>query len=103
MIRVVAQGTFDLLHPGHLHYLEEAASMGDELRVIVARGDNVTHKPEPVVPDAQRREMVAALDPVDVADAGIDCEVERASAREPDSESVLSTGSIIERVCRRRC
>jgi FAD synthetase len=141
MRRVVAQGTFDLLHPGHLHYLEEAASMGDELRVIVARGDNVTHKPEPVVPDAQRREMVAALDPVDearvghvedffvpirdidpdvivlghdqhhdeetlsamLAEEGIDCEVERASAREPDSESVLSTGSIIERVCRRRC
>ena len=141
MRHVVAQGTFDLLHPGHLHYLEEAASMGDELRVIVARGDNVTHKPEPVVPDAQRREMVAALDPVGearvghvedffvpirdidpdvivlghdqhhdeetlsamLAEEGIDCEVERASAREPDSESVLSTGSIIERVCRRRC
>ena len=38
-----------------------------------------------------------------LAEEGIDCEVERASAREPDSESVLSTGSIIERVCRRRC
>ena len=48
MTRVLAQGTFDVLHPGHLHYLEEAAAMGETLHVIVARSDNVTHKPEPV-------------------------------------------------------
>jgi FAD synthetase len=68
--RVVAQGTFDILHPGHLHYLEDAAAMGDELHVIIARSDNVTHKAPPVVPDEQRREMVAALDPVDHARLG---------------------------------
>lgn len=68
--RVVAQGTFDILHPGHLHYLEDAAAMGDELHVIIARSDNVTHKAPPVVPDEQRREMVAALDPVDDARLG---------------------------------
>ena len=70
MTRVLAQGTFDVLHPGHLHYLEEAAAMGEELHVIVARSDNVTHKPEPIVPETQRREMVAALDPVDAARLG---------------------------------
>ena len=70
MRRAVAQGTFDLLHPGHLHYLEEAADMAGELHVIVARSDNVTHKPEPVVPDDQRREMVAALEAVDEARLG---------------------------------
>ena len=70
MRRVVAQGTFDLLHPGHLHYLEDAKSNGDRLDVIVARSENVTHKPKPVVPDRQRREMVAALDPVDGARLG---------------------------------
>ncbi len=68
--RVVAQGTFDILHPGHLHYLREAAAMGDELHVVVARSDNVTHKAPPVVPDEQRREMLAALDPVDHARLG---------------------------------
>jgi len=26
MTRAVAQGTFDLLHPGHVHYLEDAAT-----------------------------------------------------------------------------
>jgi len=63
--RVIAQGTFDLLHPGHVHYLEEAASMGEELHVIVARRANVTHKEPPVLCDRQRRAMVEALDVVD--------------------------------------
>ena len=68
--RVVAQGTFDLLHPGHVHYLRDAAEMGDELHVIIARSANVTHKDPPVVPGEQRREMVAALKPVDEAHLG---------------------------------
>ena len=68
--RVVAQGTFDILHPGHVHYLRDAAEMGSELHVIIARSENVTHKEPPVVPDEQRREMVAALDPVDEAHLG---------------------------------
>ena len=70
MRRVVAQGTFDLLHPGHVHYLREAAAHGDELHVIVARGHNVAHKTPPVLPDRQRRDVVAALAPVDEARLG---------------------------------
>jgi FAD synthetase len=70
MRRVVAQGTFDLLHPGHVHYLQDAKSMGDELHAIVARRTNVTHKPDPVIPGPQRVEMVAALEPVDHARLG---------------------------------
>ncbi len=70
MTRVVAQGTFDLLHPGHVHYLEDAASYGDELHAIVARRANVTHKPKPILPDRQRRDMVAALAAVDDARLG---------------------------------
>ncbi|MDS0240382.1 MULTISPECIES: adenylyltransferase/cytidyltransferase family protein [unclassified Haloferax] len=70
MRRVIAQGTFDILHPGHVHYLSDAASLGDELHVIIARGENVTHKPKPILDDRQRRDMVAALDVVDEAHLG---------------------------------
>jgi FAD synthetase len=66
----LAQGTFDILHPGHLHYLSEAAAHGDELHVIVARRENVTHKEPPVCPDRQRRDMLDALDIVDEAHVG---------------------------------
>lgn len=65
--RVMAQGTFDVVHPGHVHYLREAAAMGDELHVVVSRPTNVGHKDAPVLPARQRRDVVAALDPVDHA------------------------------------
>jgi FAD synthetase len=68
--RVVATGTFDILHPGHLYYLAESKKIGDELWVIVARDANVKHKPRPVIPEEQRRAMVAALRPVDHAILG---------------------------------
>ena len=54
MTTVVATGTFDLLHPGHVLYLERSKTLGDELVVIVARDVNVRHKPKPVVPEEQR-------------------------------------------------
>ena len=67
MIRVVATGTFDILHPGHLYYLEESRDLGDELYVIVARDANVKHKPRPILPEEQRFKRVGALKPVDHA------------------------------------
>ena len=68
--RIVATGTFDILHPGHLFYLEESKKLGDELFVIVARDANVKHKPRPIIPEDQRLAMVAALKPVDHAMLG---------------------------------
>jgi FAD synthetase len=70
MTTVVAQGTFDIIHPGHIYYLREAAAMGDTLHVIVARRENVTHKESPILPDRQRREVVQALEMVDEAHVG---------------------------------
>lgn len=67
MVRVLATGTFDILHPGHLRYLSEARALGDELYVIVARDSMVKHKPRPVVPEAQRLAMVEGLRIVDKA------------------------------------
>jgi FAD synthetase len=68
--RVVATGTFDLLHPGHIYYLEESKKLGDELWVIVARDLNVKHKPRPIIPEEQRLAMIASLRPVDHAILG---------------------------------
>ena len=59
--RVVATGTFDILHPGHLWYLRESAHLGTELWVIVARDANVKHKPRPIIPEEQRVIMVGSL------------------------------------------
>ncbi len=40
-MRVMAFGTFDTLHPGHVSYLAQAGVFGDELLVVVARDKNV--------------------------------------------------------------
>ncbi len=67
MARVVATGTFDILHPGHVLYLSEAGKLGDELYVIVARDSTIKHKRKPLVPENQRLFMVRALKCVDHA------------------------------------
>lgn len=71
MVRVMATGVFDLLHPGHLYFLEEARRLGDELVVVVARDQTARRlKGEPYVPEHLRRQMVEALKPVDKAVLG---------------------------------
>ncbi len=67
MTRVLATGTFDLLHPGHVYFLTQAKALGDELIVIVARDSNIIHKPKPIIPEEQRLEMVNSLRMVDRA------------------------------------
>ena len=70
MKRIVATGTFDIIHPGHIYYLEESRKLGDELHVIVARDANVRHKPTPVIGEAQRLKVIQALRVVDHARLG---------------------------------
>ena len=67
LTRVLATGTFDLLHPGHVYFLTQARALGDELFVIVGRDSNVTHKQKPIVPEVQRLEMIDALEMVNKA------------------------------------
>ncbi|HJH30870.1 MAG TPA: FAD synthase [Methanosarcinaceae archaeon] len=70
LTRVLATGTFDLLHPGHVLYLGEARALGDNLYVIVARDSMINHKPKPITPEDQRLTMVNALEIVDRAILG---------------------------------
>jgi len=64
---VLTNGVFDLLHVGHLRYLRAARALGDLLVVGVNADATVRAlKPgRPLVPEGERAELVAALDPVD--------------------------------------
>ncbi|MBN2110876.1 MAG: FAD synthase [Methanosarcinaceae archaeon] len=75
MVRILATGTFDLLHPGHIFYLSKARELGDELYVIVARASMIRHKPKPVIPDGQRLKMVNSLAVVDKAVLGSESDI----------------------------
>lgn len=75
MVKVLATGTFDLLHPGHVLFLEKARELGDELSVIVARESMIKHKPRPIVPDEQRLKMVQSLKVVDHAILGSESDI----------------------------
>ena len=66
---VFTNGCFDLLHIGHTRYLQAAKALGDVLVVGVnsdASVRSLNKAPDrPIVPDAQRAEVVAALGCVD--------------------------------------
>jgi rfaE bifunctional protein nucleotidyltransferase chain/domain len=67
---VFANGAFDLLHVGHIRYLRAARALGDclivgvnsDASVRLSKGDG-----RPIVPEAERLEIVAALECVDAA------------------------------------
>lgn len=56
-------GTFDLVHPGHVHFLEQAKKLGDYLVVVIARDETVLkvkgRLPEHTAED--RKKMIVQL------------------------------------------
>ncbi len=65
---VITNGCFDILHPGHITYLEEAAALGDHLVVAVNDDDSVTRlkgEGRPINALQDRMHMLAALSCVD--------------------------------------
>jgi rfaE bifunctional protein nucleotidyltransferase chain/domain len=63
-----ANGAFDLLHVGHIRYLEAAKREGDRLVVAINDDESVRRlkgSSRPVLPEADRAELVAALRAVD--------------------------------------
>ena len=72
---VLATGVFDLLHLGHVRFLEESKKQGGpgaQLVVVVARDNTVLIRKgrKPILPENQRRELVASIRPVDRAILG---------------------------------
>ncbi len=71
MVKIMATGTFDLLHMGHIYYLKEAKKLGDILTVVVARDSTVRKlKHEPVNPEDIRLDLIKELKIVDEAYLG---------------------------------
>lgn len=67
---VFTNGHFDLLHVGHLDYLERARALGDAL-IVGVNGDPSTTRLKgagrPLVPAVERARLIAALRPVTAA------------------------------------
>ena len=64
-----ANGHFDMLHVGHLRYLQGARQEGDVLVVGINDDDSVRRLKgpgRPIMPASERAELVAALQPVDL-------------------------------------
>lgn len=72
MRKVVVFGVFDLLHPGHLYFLNQARRHGNYLTVVVTRDVRVVYekKHKPIFNEHERLEMIASLRIVDRAMLG---------------------------------
>jgi rfaE bifunctional protein nucleotidyltransferase chain/domain len=67
-IVVFTNGVFDLLHPGHIRYLQQARSLGDALIVGLNSDASVRANKgpgRPITAEAERAEILAALECVD--------------------------------------
>jgi rfaE bifunctional protein nucleotidyltransferase chain/domain len=65
---VFTNGVFDILHPGHLRYLQQARALGDVLIIGLNSDASVRRNkgPErPINPEAERAEVLEALECVD--------------------------------------
>ena len=65
---VFTNGVFDILHPGHIRYLQEARQLGDALIIGINsdRSVGANKGPErPITPEAERAEVLLALEGVD--------------------------------------
>lgn len=93
---VLASGTFDLLHLGHVKYLEDSKKAGGEnaeLIVIVARDSTIEKMKgkRPVMPEDQRRSLVESLRVVDEAILGYE-ELEIGGVVEKIKPDVIAVG-----------
>jgi rfaE bifunctional protein nucleotidyltransferase chain/domain len=85
---VFTNGVFDLLHPGHVRYLEMARSLGDALILGLNADASVRRNKgpaRPITPERERAELVAALSSVDaVVIFDEDTPAEIVNALQPD-------------------
>jgi cytidyltransferase-like protein len=87
IVVVMAGGSFDIIHPGHIETLQQARSLGDSLIVSVARDATFrkNKKREPQHNEALRQKLVSSLRVVDTAVLGSETDIlETAVMLKPD-------------------
>ena len=72
MKTVMAFGSFDVLHPGHLYFLRKSKELGDKLIVVIARDSTIekVKGKKPKYNERERQEHINDLDYVDKAVLG---------------------------------
>ena len=82
---VLAGGVFDIIHPGHIHTLNEAKKLGDVLVVVVATDKTAIKmkKRKPLHNAELRQELVSSLNMVDLCIIG-------------DEENIFKTVAIVK-------
>ncbi|MBL7160873.1 MAG: adenylyltransferase/cytidyltransferase family protein [Candidatus Aenigmarchaeota archaeon] len=71
MKKVLASGRFNIIHPGHVKYLEKAKSLGDFLVVVIASDRTVKNRGKQLLfPAKERKSLVKALSCVNKAVIG---------------------------------
>jgi len=74
MKRIATFGVFDIIHTGHVKFLEECKTLVEdsELTVVIARDSTVLREQgrKPVIPEDKRRYMIQSLKSVDRAILG---------------------------------
>jgi D-beta-D-heptose 7-phosphate kinase/D-beta-D-heptose 1-phosphate adenosyltransferase len=87
-IVVFTNGVFDLLHPGHVRYLQQARALGDVLIVGINADDSVRRykgSDRPITTEMERAEILAGLSCVDaVVIFGEDTPAEIVRSLQPD-------------------
>jgi len=69
--KVMIAGTFDILHPGHIFLINEAAKLGDVYVVVATDKNRETYSGiTPIVPEEQRLELIKSIKNVKDAKLG---------------------------------
>jgi len=69
--KVLIAGTFDIIHAGHIFFINEAAKLGDVYAIVSTDKNAYRFKGQkPIVPEQQRLEVVKGLKNVKVAKLG---------------------------------
>lgn len=83
-MRVLTLGTFDLLHAGHVRFLNQCSMLGAVTVGVNTDGFAATYKRTPVIPEDQRLEIISALRAVHDATLNDGPGIDLITARRPN-------------------